>query len=463
MAKKYLKNEKGLVRATTTETLQLEKPLGSENYDIEVHNRNMDKLDSEIKGLKGKVDGLELKAENVSIADSSNLFTSTNVEDALEELFQYANNGKKIIATAVGTPLVSSDTFSGLGTKIDELLVRFREVLTNKGQSPLYTDKLKSLIEMIPNISQSSVEGIEKLPSWHKPSFLDTWVRAANITTQRECLTSSVVNNMIYSIGGYDDYTYYKVNECYNPSSNTWTTKRNMTTAKGSLASSVVNNMIYVIGGDIYNSDDDYTCYNANECYNPSSNTWTTKKNMTTARGSLASSVVKNMIYVIGGYDYYDTFSLDKNECYNPSSNTWTTKRNMTTGRANIDSTVVDDKIYVIGGYDNSSHHLDVNECYNPSSNTWTTRASLPIARDGVTLSTVNGKIYAIGGCVNDELNHPVNINRCYNPTSNTWSTKKGMPTTRISSAASVVDNNIYIIGGWNHSSGLPSNEIYIV
>ena len=85
MAKKYLKNEKGIVRAITTDSLQLEKPLLNENYDIEVHNRNMDKIDSAIQKVKGKVDGLELKAEKVTLADKSNLFNATNVEDALLE------------------------------------------------------------------------------------------------------------------------------------------------------------------------------------------------------------------------------------------------------------------------------------------------------------------------------------------------------------------------------------------
>ena len=85
MAKKYLKNEKGIVRAITSENLQLEKPLLNENYDINVHNRNMDKIDSAIQEVKGKVDGLELKAEKVTLADKSNLFTATNVEDALLE------------------------------------------------------------------------------------------------------------------------------------------------------------------------------------------------------------------------------------------------------------------------------------------------------------------------------------------------------------------------------------------
>ena len=77
MAKKYLKNEKGIVRAVTSENLQLEKPLLNENYDIEVHNRNMDKIDSAIQEVKGKIDGLELVASKVAMADGS------TVEDAV--------------------------------------------------------------------------------------------------------------------------------------------------------------------------------------------------------------------------------------------------------------------------------------------------------------------------------------------------------------------------------------------
>ena len=85
MASKYLKNENGIVRAITSDNLQLEKPLLNENYDIEVHNRNMDKIDSAIQEVKGKLDGLELTAQRVSIADTTNKFEATNVEDALLE------------------------------------------------------------------------------------------------------------------------------------------------------------------------------------------------------------------------------------------------------------------------------------------------------------------------------------------------------------------------------------------
>ena len=68
-----------------TNNLNLEKPLQSENYNIDIFNSNADKIDTAIQEVKGKVDGLELTAKRVSIADSSNKFEATNVEDALLE------------------------------------------------------------------------------------------------------------------------------------------------------------------------------------------------------------------------------------------------------------------------------------------------------------------------------------------------------------------------------------------
>ena len=105
MAKKYLKSEKGIVRAITTDSLQLEKPLLNENYDIEVHNRNMDKIDSAIQEVKGKVDGLELKAEKVSIADNTNYFASNNVEGALSEL-AFELSGQRLRGINIANTLI---------------------------------------------------------------------------------------------------------------------------------------------------------------------------------------------------------------------------------------------------------------------------------------------------------------------------------------------------------------------
>ena len=91
MAKKYLKNVSGTVRAVTSDNLQLEKPLLNENYDIEVHNRNMDKIDSAIQEVKGKIDGLELVASNVKMDDGS------TVEEAITNLQTELNGNVSIL------------------------------------------------------------------------------------------------------------------------------------------------------------------------------------------------------------------------------------------------------------------------------------------------------------------------------------------------------------------------------
>lgn len=190
MAKRYLKNENGLVRAISTDNLQLEKPMLNENYDIDVHNRNMDKIDKAIHEVKGQVNGIELTAERVSIADTENLFEATNVEKALQEvittvnnnknqangsiktikdsigqlselkttaknnlvssineLFQNANNGKNIVATAIGSPLSSADTFATIGSKIDGITNKFKDILQDKGISISSNDKYNSLVD----------------------------------------------------------------------------------------------------------------------------------------------------------------------------------------------------------------------------------------------------------------------------------------------------------------------------
>ena len=54
-----------------TNNLKLEKPLQNENYNIDIFNANADKIDNAIKEVKGKIDGLELVASNVKMADGT--------------------------------------------------------------------------------------------------------------------------------------------------------------------------------------------------------------------------------------------------------------------------------------------------------------------------------------------------------------------------------------------------------
>ncbi|KZE77580.1 hypothetical protein AV654_21130 [Paenibacillus elgii] len=73
-----------------------------------------------VVGQETKVD-TKLEAANVSIIDSANHFTSTNVEGALAELFTSASNGKSAVAAAItgmGQAASQSETFAQLASKV---------------------------------------------------------------------------------------------------------------------------------------------------------------------------------------------------------------------------------------------------------------------------------------------------------------------------------------------------------
>lgn len=104
-----------------TNNLNLEKPLQSENYNIDIFNSNADKIDSAIQEVRGKVDGLDLKAERVTLADRSNLFDATNVEDALLENKTSIQNANSNISKLQSSVSANKTNISNLQSNVSSL------------------------------------------------------------------------------------------------------------------------------------------------------------------------------------------------------------------------------------------------------------------------------------------------------------------------------------------------------
>ena len=239
---------------------------------------------------------------------------------------------------------------------------------------------------------------------------------------------------------------------CYEKkcSGDSWDTKASMPTARGALAAVAVNGKIYAIGGQ-YSDGSNIYYLSTNEEYDPSTDSWTTKASMPTARSVLAAAAVNGKIYAIGGYR--PSSYLSTNEEYDPSTDSWTTKASMPTARPYLAAAAVNGKIYAIGGHNGSS--LSTNEEYNPSTDSWTTKASMPTERYGLAAAAVNNKIYAIGG---QNGSGYLSTNEEYDPSIDSWTTKEPMPMARYYLAAATVNNKIYAIGGYNDIS---TNEEY--
>ena len=109
------------------------------------------------------LDEEELKAMLKDTMSINELNTnSKTVIGAINELFQSANNGKQLIANAIGEPLSSEDTFSAMSTDINSLLSTFKTNMMNNGITVDSGDKFKQLIDKITTmIEEGSGKGIQ--------------------------------------------------------------------------------------------------------------------------------------------------------------------------------------------------------------------------------------------------------------------------------------------------------------
>jgi len=301
---------------------------------------------------------------------------------------------------------------------------------------------LCSLLVSLPNIA--AVRAVE-----------DSWTTLEPLPTIRRDLGVAVVNGKIYAIGGRNDGNYLSTNEEYDPETNTWTTKTPMPTPRSDFGIAVVNDKIYCIGGII---DFDWSGHGegilcaVNEVYDPLTDTWENKTSMPTKRQRPTANVVNGKIYLIGGFQYHDsyysnygTIELDVNEVYDPETDSWTTKTSIPITPSNPASATIDNKIYVIGGFQS-----DLNQIYDPESDSWSQGAPIPtavaLAGAGATSGEMAPKrIYVIGGYPSyDE----VSLNQVYDPETNTWSSGRRMPTARHSLGVAVMNDKLYAIGG---------------
>lgn len=131
---------------------------------------------------------------------------------------------------------------------------------------------------------------------------------------------------------------------------------------------------------------------------------WTKKRSMPQSRTGFGAIGFNSYIYIAGGYDgkTYLTTVLR----YDVRRNTWKEMCPMLTARYSVAMSVLRGYVYVIGGgtkVDGKMKALSTVERYDPGSNTWVTLPSLRVPRISSTSVTLNGMIYVLGGQTADK------------------------------------------------------------
>lgn len=200
------------------------------------------------------------------------------------------------------------------------------------------------------------------------------------------------------------------------------------------------------------------TGYNSNNVrlsdwweYNQSTNTWTQKASLTTARFSAASFVANGKGYVcLGGGT--SGFLTDLQE-FDPVGNTWTYKANFPgNGRYGSASFSVNNKGYVCGGNLGSATGPYTNDLYeyDPVTDTWTLKASFSgTNRYASRAFTLNQKGYVFNGLngYGNNMSQYFNDMWAYDPSNDTWTQKANFPGTVRNYSSAFTFQNMGVVG----------------
>ena len=237
------------------------------------------------------------------------------------------------------------------------------------------------------------------------------WQRIANMPTPRTGAKAAVVNDTIYVFGGFSGKNNNRANmkfpvvvDAYDTQTDTWARKQNMPTPWLNFGIGTVAGKIYLIGGLNIDERTDSV-----EIYDPAANTWAKGPKMPTRRDPGGTVVVNNRIYVIGGYGWPMDFRggpyLATIEEYNPITHQWQQKNDMLDIKLDFSPVVIRNEIYLIGGFiweDALPENLATVDVYNPQTQAWHNIPELPTPINPSGTAAVNGKIYVFGGYEED-------------------------------------------------------------
>ena len=236
----------------------------------------------------------------------------------------------------------------------------------------------------------------------------NSWERLTDMPTPRLQAGAAVVDGKIYVVGGYRVINrrmkILKVVEVYDPQTDTWVRKQDMSIPRRQFGIGVVAGKIYVIGGENFFDFEKPQRLDQMEVYDPVSDTWAKRADLPSRRDEVKVAVVRDTIYVIGGFGW-PPFGLGAVlatiEAYQPKTNRWREKSDMPNSKTDFSTVVVDDKIYLIGGYsialERFDGYLKTVEVYDPETERWDESPPMPAKNSPFGAAAVNGKIYILG------------------------------------------------------------------
>ena len=265
------------------------------------------------------------------------------------------------------------------------------------------------------------------------------------------------VNGNIYVLGGAfrntgGDLVATSRMDIYDPATDTWSNAVGMPTPRVGLSVTVMDNIIYAIGGQLNYEFTNPEQVAAVEAYDPNANSWSTKAPLPLALSFFSTDAVNGKIYLIGGRLNGFTLSGSVYE-YDPATDAWKNivffadqARNTEFGAAAYNGQII-----LIGG-DQPPPSGDLFYIFDPASKSWSQSASLlQLASQmqahviGQSVVVAGGSNHCHHGCGDPIAQTTVQL---YSIADSSWQLATEMPEPRLGYASAVVANKLYVFGG---------------
>uniref|UniRef100_A0A3Q1ET68 Kelch-like protein 20 n=1 Tax=Acanthochromis polyacanthus TaxID=80966 RepID=A0A3Q1ET68_9TELE len=328
---------------------------------------------------------------------------------------------KFLVGTVGSDPLIKSDE------ECRDLVDEAKNYLLLPQERPVCVKECKILMKAVSFGGWCSGDAISSVERYDPQT--NEWRMVASMSKRRCGVGVSVLDDLLYAVGGHDGSSYLNSVERYDPKTNQWSSDVAPTsTCRTSVGVAVLGGYLYAVGGQ-----DGVSCLNIVERYDPKENKWTRVASMSTRRLGVAVAVLGGFLYAVGGSD--GTSPLNTVERYNPQENRWHTVSPMGTRRKHLGCAVYQDMIYSVGGRDDTTE-LSSAERYNPRTNQWSPVVAMTSRRSGVGLAVVNGQLMAVGGFDGTTYLKTIEV---YDPDANTWRLYGGMNYRRLGGGVGVI------------------------
>jgi subtilisin family serine protease len=280
--------------------------------------------------------------------------------------------------------------------------------------------------------------------SGRRPMKISLWETRAASGTRRDSGTTALVDDKIYTFGGYvDGNSSLRSWEIYDLDTDTWEYPYGtwMLHNRAHLTSAVLDGRIYLIGG--YHTGDSSNL-DAVTVFDPATRSFTAADSFPTAACFSQAATVGGKIIVSGGLDA-DDIPMDAVYAFDPNQvagQQWQLAATLSQARFSHGTVAVDGKVYIFGGletWEDGEVFTASGEIYDPATGGLSSMAPMPVAMGRFGATCDDRYIYVVGGTGNDFWYTPMDAVLRYDTLTDTWSSLADRQLAKAKLAAGVV------------------------